>query len=162
MRRIIDHKYYRWHFEYRVREKLKHYNDVITGAITSQITGLTIVYSIVYSEADQRTHQSSASLAFVRGIHRGPLKSPHKRPVTWEMFPFDDVIMESLMSIPYLTGQIWLMTTVLLTRASHWNISPEPIFNHVCIIVAMVDVDEIRGENYRIWIRPQRCVKTKV
>ena len=35
----------------------------------------------------------SASLAFVRGIHRGPVNSPHKRPVTREMSPFDDVIM---------------------------------------------------------------------
>ena len=47
-----------------------HYNDVIMGAIASQITSLTIVYSIVYSDADQRKHQSSASLVFVRGIHR--------------------------------------------------------------------------------------------
>ena len=48
----------------------EHYNDVIMGAIASQITSLTIVYSMVYSGADQRKHQSSASLAFVRGIHR--------------------------------------------------------------------------------------------
>ena len=47
-----------------------HYNDVIMGAIASQITSLTVVYSTVYSEADQRKHQSSASLAFVWGIHR--------------------------------------------------------------------------------------------
>ena len=47
-----------------------HYNDVIMGAIASQITCLAIVYSIVYSVADQRKHQSSASLAFVRGSHR--------------------------------------------------------------------------------------------
>ena len=40
------------------------------GAIASQITSLTIVYSTVYSDADQRKHQSSASLTFVRGIHR--------------------------------------------------------------------------------------------
>ena len=46
------------------------YDDVIMGAIASQITSLTIVYSAVYSEADQRKHQSSASLAFVWGIHR--------------------------------------------------------------------------------------------
>ena len=69
-----------------------HYNDVIMGAIASQITSLTIVYSIVYSDADQRKHQSSASPAFVRGIHRGPVDSPHKWPVTRKMFPFDDVI----------------------------------------------------------------------
>ena len=53
-----------------------HYNDAIMGAIASQITGLTIVYSIGYSDADQRKHQSSASLAFVRGIHRGAVNSP--------------------------------------------------------------------------------------
>ena len=49
-----------------------HYIDVIMSAISSQITSLTIVHSIVYSDADQRKHQSSASLAIVRGIHRDP------------------------------------------------------------------------------------------
>ena len=63
------------------------------GVIASQITSLMIVYSTVYSDADQRKHQSSASLAFMRGIHRGPVNSLHKWPVTWKMFPFDDVIM---------------------------------------------------------------------
>ena len=63
------------------------------GAIASQLTSLTIVYSTVYSDADQRKHQSSASLAFVWGIRRGPVNSPHKWPVTRKMFPFDDVIM---------------------------------------------------------------------
>ena len=70
-----------------------HYNDAIMGAIASLITSFTIVYSTVYSDADQRKHQSSASLAFVWGIHRGPVNSPHKWPVTRKMFPFDDVIM---------------------------------------------------------------------
>ena len=70
-----------------------HYNDVIIGTMASQITSLTIIYSTVYSGADQRKHQSSASLAFVWGIHRGPVNSPHKWPVTRKMFPFDDVIM---------------------------------------------------------------------
>ena len=69
-----------------------HYYDVIMGAIASQITSLTIVYSTVYSGADQSKHQSSASLAFVWGIHP-PVNSPHKWPVTRKMFPFDDVIM---------------------------------------------------------------------
>ena len=64
-------------------------------AIESQITSFTIVYSTVYSDADQRKHQSSASLAFVWGIHRWPVNSPHKWPVTRKMFPFDDVIMYS-------------------------------------------------------------------
>ena len=71
----------------------RHYTDVIMGTIASQITSLTIVYSTVHSGADQRKHQSSASLAFVRGIHRWPGNSPHKGPVTRKMFPFDDVIM---------------------------------------------------------------------
>ena len=69
-----------------------HYGDVIMDAIASQITSLTIVYSIVYSDADHRKHQSSASLAFVWGIHRGPVNSPHKWSVTRKMFPFHDVI----------------------------------------------------------------------
>ena len=71
----------------------KLYDDVIMGTIASQITSLIIVYSTVYSGADQSKHQSSASLAFVWGIHRGPVNSPHKWPVTRKMFPFDDVIM---------------------------------------------------------------------
>ena len=70
-----------------------HYNDVIIGTIASQITSLTTVYSTVYSDAEQRKHESFASLAFVRGIHRGPVNSPHKWPITRKMFPFDDVIM---------------------------------------------------------------------
>ena len=72
-----------------------HYDDddVIIITIASQITSLTNVYSTVYSDADQRKHHSSASLAFVWGIHRGPVNSPHKWPVTRKMFPFDDVIM---------------------------------------------------------------------
>ena len=63
------------------------------SAIASQITNLTIVYSTVYPGADQGKDQSSASLAFVWGIHRGPVNSPHKWPVTRKIFPFDDVIM---------------------------------------------------------------------
>ena len=68
-------------------------SDVIMIAMTSPITSPTTVYSIVYSDADRRKHQSSASLAFVGGIHRWPVNSPHKWPVTRKMFPFDDVIM---------------------------------------------------------------------
>ena len=63
------------------------------GTMASQITSVSIVYSIVCSGTDQRKHQSSASLAFVKGIHRGPVISPHKSPVMQKMIPFDDVIM---------------------------------------------------------------------
>ena len=72
-----------------------HNCGVIMGAMASQTTSLTIVYSNVYSVANQRKHQSFASLAFVRGIHWWPVNSPHKWPVTRKMFPFDDVIMIS-------------------------------------------------------------------
>ena len=54
----------------------KQYSDFIMRAMVSQITSLTIVYSTVYSGADKK-HQSSTSLAFVRGIHRWPLNFPH-------------------------------------------------------------------------------------
>ena len=73
------------------------------SAIASQITSPTIVYSIVYSDADQRKHLSSASLAFVGGIHRGPVNSPHKWPVTRKIFPFDDVIIVKWYSGPLFT-----------------------------------------------------------
>ena len=72
----------------------QHYDDIIMIAMASQITNLTIVYSTVYSDADQRKHRSSASLAFVWGSHRGPGNSPHKWPVMRKMFPFHDVIMK--------------------------------------------------------------------
>ena len=67
-----------------------HYSDVIMTAMTSQITSLTVVHSIVYSDADQRKHQSSALLAFVWGIHRWPVNSPHKGsvnvPIWWRHY----------------------------------------------------------------------------
>ena len=72
---------------------LSDYNDLIMSMMTSQITSLAMVDSTVHSGADQRKHQSSASLAFARGIHRWPVNSPHKGPVTRKIFPFDDVIM---------------------------------------------------------------------
>ena len=71
-----------------------HYGDVIMSVVTSQIIGVSMVCSTVCSSAEQRKHQSSASLAFVRGIHRWPVNFPHKGPVTRKIFPFDDVFMK--------------------------------------------------------------------
>ena len=82
------------------------------GAMASQITSLTIVYSTVYSGADQRKRKSSASLAFVRGIHRWPVNSPHKGPVARKMFPFGDVIMLTMIQLVVLC----------LTAPSHYLI----------------------------------------
>ena len=70
-----------------------HYTGIIMSAIATQITGVLIVFSTVCSGVNQREHQSSASLAFVMGIHWWPVDFPHKGPVTRKMFPFDDVIM---------------------------------------------------------------------
>ena len=93
------------------------------GQIASQITSLTIVCSIVYFSTDQRKYQSSVSLAFVRGIHRGPVNSPHKGPVTRKMFPFDDVIMTAA---SYWYGKMWhnvLYVHILNNSISclYWN-----------------------------------------
>ena len=88
--------------------------------MASQITSLTIVYSNVYSGSDQRKHQSSASLAFVRGIHRGPVNSPHKWPVTRKMFPFDDVIMR----MRYIPQPINENTKICILKCI-WNYHPQ-------------------------------------
>ena len=90
-----------------------HYSDVLMGAIASQITSLTIVYSTVYSDVDQIKHQSSASLAFVTG------EFPHKWPVTRKLFPFDDVIMAYLHNIIIETFKF------LSSLALNW-----PFYNH--------------------------------
>ena len=66
--------------------QIHHYNDVIMSAMASQITSLTSVYSTVYSRRRSKKHRNSAWLAFVRGIHRWPVYSPHKGPVTRKMF----------------------------------------------------------------------------
>ena len=90
------YQYWRQQQQYNRRRRVitTHYSDVKMGTIASQITSLTIVFSTIYSDADQRKHQSSASLAFLWGIHWGPVNSPHKWPVTRKNFPFDDVIMD--------------------------------------------------------------------
>ena len=72
-----------------------HYSDVIISAMASQITGVLIVYSTVCWGAKQRKHQSPAPLVCVRGIHRSPVNFPAQKPVTQNMFPFDDVSMKT-------------------------------------------------------------------
>ena len=74
------------------------------SAMSSQITGVSIVFSNVCSGADQRKHQSSAS-----GLYEGnspvTVNSPHKRSVARKMFPFDDVIMrDTNLNISIVTG----------------------------------------------------------
>ena len=61
------------------QDYLRHYSNVRMSVMPSQITGVSMVYWAVYSGADKKKHQSFASLAFVRGIHRWPVNFPHKR-----------------------------------------------------------------------------------
>ena len=80
---------------------IQHCSDVIMGEMASQMTSLTIVYLTAYSGADRRKHQNPTSLAFVRGIHRWPVNSPHNGPVTRKRFPFDDFIMGGLFLVTF-------------------------------------------------------------
>ena len=114
-----------------------HYNDVIMSALASQITSRTIVYSNFYSGADERKHQSSASLAFVREIHRWPVNSPHKRPVTRKMFPFDDVIMKCL-----LNSKSWniIWKIILLLYNRHCATVVWKLLFRLCVIATDVRI----------------------
>ena len=104
-----------------VDRTINHCCGVIMGAMVSQITSLTIVYSTVHSGAYERKHQNTASLAFVRGIHRWPVNSSHKWPVTQKIFPFDDVIMcctYALVSSSLLVVHLHISNRGLLGRLS--------------------------------------------
>ena len=83
-----------------------HYGDVIIYLRASQIASVSVVCSTVGSGVDQRKHQSSSSLAFVQGIHRWPVNSPHKWPVTRKMFPFDDVITNHA-NVVFKKSEFW-------------------------------------------------------
>ena len=106
----------------------EYYNDVVMSAMAYQITSLMIVYLTVYSGTDQRKYQSSASLAFVRGIHRWPVYSPHKGPVTRNLFPFDDVIMNMRKAIRtfYLRLPYLEMSCSVLTERQDIRITGSP------------------------------------
>ena len=80
---------------------LNHYSDVIMGTMATQITSFTIVYSTFIQTQIKKKYQTSASLAFVRGLHRGPVNSPHKWSETRKMSPFDDVIMFLVLKSEY-------------------------------------------------------------
>ena len=81
-------------------EPIPHYIDVIVTTMAYQITSLTVVYSTVYSDADRRKHQSSASLALC-GEFTGTGEFPAQRVSYAEKFsiwwrhPFDDLILDS-------------------------------------------------------------------
>ena len=96
-----------------------HYIHVKMSAMASQISGLSSVYSTVYSGVDQRKRRSSASLAFVRGIHRWLVNSPHKGSVTGKMFLFHDVIMFSRICFCIINDENGHITTSL-SKVKYW------------------------------------------
>ena len=120
-----------------------HYNDVIMSVMAYQITSLTIVHSTVYSGADQRKHQSSASLAFVRGIHRWPVNSPHKGPVTRKMLPFDIVIMI-----------IFRPSIVEYHDFNHFSVTRYRHSKLFCTCTVRRGKHCVLGFSVRTWIRP--------
>ena len=118
--------------------------------------------------ADQRQHQSSASLAFVRGIHRWPMDSPHKGPVTGKMFPFDDVIMVKQIFLYFAFGHnigcqfsltIFSYLFIMVTRGNVWetgvrgvlrntimrdglvSCDPTPLIVRYCDFLAYIDIN---------------------
>ena len=98
-----------------------HYCDVIMTAMASQITSVSFDCSTVCSGSDRRKHQSSASLAFVGGIHWWPMNSPHKEPLTPNMFPYDDIIMNHrrLNALLVPSELIWRVTKYYWKN--HWS-----------------------------------------
>ena len=131
--------------------KMKYYSDVIMSAMASRITRLTIVCSNDYAGADQRKHQSSASLAFMRGIRRCPVNSPHKMPVTRNTFPFDDGIMNLKNLRPCIWGKCvppplmkssgWLETYIYLAPCLI-------LWDYLRLLFLIVETDEYCWKKY--------------
>ena len=118
--------------------------------MASQITSLTIVHSSVYSGVDQRKHQSPASLAFVRRIHRWPVNSPHKGPVTWKMFPFDDVIMMTLLQVFFALS---LYTTHFPNRFTCYRTVICNTMDHLCTnIILQIQLHTALSYNFDVVI----------
>ena len=120
------------------------------GWMASQITNLIIVYSTVYSGADQRKHQSSAPLVFVKGIHGRPVNSPHKRPVARKMFPFDGVIMKPLCAAGFIQINGW-----------HWDESHVTVMKYLktmstyLLLCSGAFFDKLRNQ---LNVRPVYCI----
>ena len=125
-----------------------HYCDVIMGAMASKITSRKILYSTVHSGADQRKHQSSASLAILRWIHRWPVTSPHKWPVTRKMFP----LMTSPWPLCFLIA--WYCK---IQGHMHYHYRDGQLWDPVIYVIDILgryltnQIRKSRGYVYRIW-----------
>ena len=102
------------------------------SAMTSQITSVSIVCSVVCSGTDQRKHQSW-SLAFVRGIHRGWIDSPHKGSITRKMFPLDGAFMQNIFIL------LWPQSGLTSEQA--------------CVVFVYTDTENIYGQSLPMDIR---------
>ena len=136
---------------------VSHYGDVIMGAKASQLTSLTIVYSTVYSGADQRKYQSSVSLAFVRGIHRWLVNSPHKGPEPGKMFPFDDVIMVTSHVLYGGSNPQQLNSCFNLTSQRKYHLWPMAS-NAESVFMPRYHHEYIRGAPFLLWTAPHWLV----
>ena len=151
MQYVIDHEFWYWYIIYRCKTRRTtipfvcyqtvwdsctlHYNDVIMGAMATQITSPTFVYTTVYSGADNKKHQSFASLAYLRGFQRWPVNSPHKGPVTRKMLPFDDVIMGFGADVTniWLRGDRWTYISLAGRAATTRRL----MGNGLCLLLTM-------------------------
>ena len=107
------------------------YSDVIMSSMASQTTGVSIVYAIVCSGIDQRKYQSYASLAFVRGIHRWLVNSPHKGPVTRKMLPFNYIIMETIVVCNLYVNRSALVNMIYIQNTSDLLMRPGHTLHYI-------------------------------
>ena len=126
--------------------------DVILGAMESQITCLTIVYWTIYSGADQRKHQSSTSLAVVRGIHQCPVNSPHKWPITqiflfiwWRHHAMEQPIMQLAVFWGSFTNRL---------RPHQWN----PVIFLVGLILILRTLSGLQFPHFTVTEHVVACV----
>ena len=127
-----------------MRYPIAHYNDVIMSPMVSQITSLTILYSTVYSDADQIKHQSSASLVFVWGMHWGPVNSTHKWPVTRKVFLLDYVIMLMLRGCTAYIKPISLKWVLIKQYFACFHLIP--FLSLVIFLIALIFSDVLKRE----------------
>ena len=107
-----------------------HNIDVIMTTMASQITSLTVVYSTVYSDADQRKHQKLCVIGLCVGNSPGPVNSPHKGPVMRKMFPFDDVI-----KAVYLTWRLLCAICIFADLRWIWSGPMDNVCNQIIIVM---------------------------
>ena len=151
---MID-QHTRFRSVYLLENVWKHYNDVIMGAIASQITSLTIVYSTVYSDADHRNHQSSRSLAFVRGSHRGGefpaqmASNAENDSIWWRHHAYDikdhgdvlpHVILYPYRKSDWWQGDVYGLYVIVIDRI-YFIICSQDMLNDICFAQLGVEVN---------------------